>query len=139
MKKIHLALILLMLLTSCMEEQVPAKYFAGTIWNAYETGGIFGADNRLIGVYINSHVLTLNEMSFTHVIYRKEADVNGIGYADKDTTYMEGIYKIRYPNLTLNYGNVERSGIVEWGTINLEIDDSLRILQFIKNTTAGAY
>ncbi|MDR2495746.1 MAG: hypothetical protein LBD21_01290 [Tannerellaceae bacterium] len=139
MKKLPLALMLFMLLTSCMEEQVPATYFAGTIWSAYETGGIFGADNKLTGIYINTHVLTLNATSFSHIIYRKEAAVNGIGYADKDTTYMEGVYKIRYPNLTLNYGNVERAGIVEWGTINLEIDDTQRTLQFLKNTAAGAY
>lgn len=137
MKKIFSLFILLILCTGCLEEQVPAKYFSGTVWGAYETGGVY-SDNKLTGVYINAHVLTLNETSFTHVIYRKEADAGSVGYADKDTTYMEGAYTIRYPNITLKYSNMERTGIVEWGTLNLNIDGSGRVLQFVKNTTAGA-
>ncbi|MDR2533881.1 MAG: hypothetical protein LBC81_03775 [Tannerellaceae bacterium] len=139
MKKVFSLFILLTLCcTACLEEQVPAKYFAGTIWGAFETGGVYDGDNKLISVYINAHILTLNETSFTHVIYRKEADTGSVGYADKDTTYTEGAYTIRYPNITLNYGKMERTGTVEWGTLNLNIDGGERVLQFVKNTTAGA-
>jgi hypothetical protein len=135
--RIILLFLLSLFINSCFEEKLPRGFFAGTEWNALESGGIYSDENILTASFIDTHTLILNETTFTHTIHRFEGNIGNGAYLDKGESKMEGLYTIKYPDITFIYPDGEKKGLIAVTTLQLYTDPRGHILEFLKKATPG--